>query len=396
MNAYPIDGFYRTGIKRLLYLQKVVNGEKTGTIPPKGALLPTDSIGLKLSDHDFLEFPSGDPVLQKQLDKLFPNMHESYSITVLDYSDPDNIRYAKRVETKGFQPGSVGKLAVLTALFCELENIYPYDFDKRIALLKDKKVRAGVWAIPNIHNVPVYNETKETLTKRLLVESDVFSLYEWLDHMLSVSSNGAASVVWREIMLMRAFGEEYVNLDQQAVDSYFKSKSRKELSDLSIDVVNSPLRELGIEEDDWRLGTFFTRGASNIVTPQGGSIATPRALTKWLWLLEHGQIVDTASSLEMKRLMYLTDTRIRYASNARLKEAALFFKSGSLYKCKEEEGFSCGKYMGNVFNYMNSVCIVEHLDGTHYFVVLMTNVLKKNSNIDHNVLAGNIDKLIRN
>lgn len=130
MNAYPIDGFYRTGIKRLLYLQKVVNGEKTGTIPPKGALLPTDSIGLKLSDHDFQEFPSGDPLLQKQLDKLFPNMHESYSITVLDYSDPDNIRYAKRGETKGFQPGSVGKLAVLTALFCELENIYPYDFDK--------------------------------------------------------------------------------------------------------------------------------------------------------------------------------------------------------------------------------------------------------------------------
>lgn len=263
-------------------------------------------------------------------------------------------------------------------------------------MLKDKRVRAGVWAIPNIHNVPVYNETKETLTKRLLVESDVFSLYEWLDHMLSVSSNGAASVVWREIMLMRAFGEEFVNLDQQTVDGYFKSKSRKELSDLSIDVVNSPLRELGIEEDEWRLGTFFTRGASNIVTPQGGSIATPRALTKWLWLLEHGQIVDAASSLEMKRLMYLTDTRIRYASNARLKEAALFFKSGSLYKCKEEEGFSCGKYMGNVFNYMNSVCIVEHPDGTHYFVVLMTNVLKKNSNIDHNVLAGNIDKLIRN
>jgi hypothetical protein len=93
--------------------------------------------------------------------------------------------------------------------------------------------------------------------------------------------------------------------------------------------------------------------------------------------------------------MYMTDRRIRYAGNESLKEAAVYFKSGSLYKCKQEEGFKCGKYMGNVQNFMNSVAIVEHEDGTIYMVALMTNVLRKNSNIDHNALAGRVDKMIK-
>ena len=51
--------------------------------------------------------------------------------------------------------------------------------------------------------------------------------------------------------------------------------------------------------------------------------------------------------------------------------------------------------MGNVENYMNSVIIVEHPDGTTYLVTLMSNVLRKNSNIDHMTLAAEIDKIVR-
>ncbi|MCB0613816.1 MAG: hypothetical protein KDC75_10925, partial [Phaeodactylibacter sp.] len=79
-----------------------------------------------------------------------------------------------------------------------------------------------------------------------------------------------------------------------------------------------------------------------------------------------------------------------------LTDAAVYFKSGSLYKCRPEEGYECGKYKGNVENYMNSVAIIEHPDGPTYLVALMSNVLKKNSNIDHNALASRIDKIIRN
>ena len=97
----------------------------------------------------------------------------------------------------------------------------------------------------------------------------------------------------------------------------------------------------------------------------------------------------------MKRLMYMTDRRIRYAASPALTDAAVYFKSGSLYKCQQEEGFKCGKYMGNVYNYMNSVSIVEQPDGRVYLVCLMSNVLKKNSASDHFTLASRIDKLIK-
>lgn len=93
--------------------------------------------------------------------------------------------------------------------------------------------------------------------------------------------------------------------------------------------------------------------------------------------------------------MYMTDRRIRYASSPSLKEAAVYFKSGSLYKCQPEEGYTCEQYKGNVDNYMNSVAIVEHTDGSTYLVAMMSNVLKKNSGSDHMALASSIDKVIR-
>ncbi|MEP1015775.1 serine hydrolase, partial [Maribacter dokdonensis] len=187
----------------------------------------------------------------------------------------------------------------------------------------------------------------------------------------------------------------YPQLTQQEADTYFKETPKKELTDLSNDVVNLPLRELGITSDEWRLGSFFTRGANTYVGDKGGSIGSPQGLMKFLVQLEQGKVVDEASSLEMKRLMYMTDRRIRYAQSPALKEAAVYFKSGSLYKCDRSKGEACGKYMGNVTNFMNSVIIVEHPDNCRYMVVLMTNVLRKNSASDHMYLAGNIDKIIR-
>ena len=50
-----------------------------------------------------------------------------------------------------------------------------------------------------------------------------FSLYEWTDHMLSVSNNGAAAVVWREAILMRVFGSQYPYLSEEQAEEYFKT-----------------------------------------------------------------------------------------------------------------------------------------------------------------------------
>ena len=399
MVYYPVDGYERTGIKRLKRLELIKSGElKDAATLPVGAMKNWNEIELNLvtrKEDSTGGFFVVDEAFQKEISGLFRGLDRSYSLTILDISDPYNTRYAQRNELLGYQPGSVGKLAVLIALFDQLEKIYPESFEKRLELLRSKSVKAGVWGLTDEHTIPIYNIEKKSLVKRQVIASDVFTLFEWADHMLSVSNNGAASIVWREALLMAAFGEAYPELTEEQAMAYFKETPRKELTDLSNDVVNLPLRQLGITHDEWRLGSFFTKGANTYVGDKGGSIGTPQGLMKFLVQLEQGNIIDEASSLEMKRLMYMTDRRIRYAQSPVLKEAAVYFKSGSLYKCDRSKGEACGKYMGNVTNFMNSVIIVEHPDNCTYMVVLMTNVLRKNSASDHLYLASSIDKIIK-
>jgi len=395
--AYPYDGYYLTGIRRLVHLQLIMMGVLNDNKPVKGAQLTLNEIHLNLANErgDSLEsFPTPDPGLQKALNALFPNMDESYSFCLLDITKGKPIRYAARKENRGFMPGSVAKLAVIAGLFTELKKLYPDSFGKRQELLKNRVVRAGKWANYDEHTVPVYIPETKKYYKKVVQESDTFRLYEWADHMISVSNNAAASIVWKEAMLMRAFGENYPPTPEQEAD-FFAKTPKSELKAIAMQVVNDPLRMLGIKKEEFNLGSMFTRDAKQIVPGEGGTIASPYGLMKYLVAMERGQIVDSASSLEIKRLMYATDRRIRYAASTALNDAAVYFKSGSLYKCKQEEGFKCGKYMGNVENYMNSVAIVEHPDGTTYMVTMMSNVLRKNSANDHFALAGQIDKMVR-
>jgi len=395
---YPIDGYELTGIKRLLYLQMVQKGEIKGTLPKEGALLSINDIKLNLlgaRGDSLANFPPVNDKLQKSIDAMFPILDESYSIAVLDITNGSPIRYAKRKEKNGYQPGSVAKLIVVAALFNELQNIYPDSFEKRQELLRTRQVRGGKWVNYDEHTISVFNPETKVLKKRVAVESDVFSLYEWADYMISASNNGAASVVWREVILMRVFGKEYPVLTEERANEYFAKTPRANLMALSVEVVNEPILKAGITKEELRLGSLFTTGAKTIIPGSGGSLGTPIGFMKYLVAMERGKMVDEKSSLEIKRLMYSTDTRIRYASSPQLNTAAVYFKSGSLYQCQPEEGYECNKYMGNKSNYMNSVIIVEHNDGTTYMVALMSNVLKRNSAVDHSALASKIERTVR-
>ena len=107
--------------------------------------------------------------------------------------------------------------------------------------------------------------------------------------------------------------------------------------------------------------------------------------------------MDEFSSREIKRLLYMTERRIRYAASPALASAAVYFKSGSLYECAKEAGFTCRPYAGNVKNYMNSVAIVEHpaRERTlYYMVTIVSNVLRKNSASVHLELATRIHRLL--
>jgi hypothetical protein len=333
-----------------------------------------------------------DPDLQRRVESLFADRDESYSIALVDISPKREVRSALVRAGRQYQPGSVGKLAVAVGLFTELQSLYPGAIDSRRKLLREHQVVADQWIQHDHHGVPLFNLEDRTVGFRPIEEGDSFSLYEWLDHMLSPSSNAAASTVWKEAMLMRAFGADYPP-SREAERAFFDETPTKELQAMALSVVNDPLRKLGIDEDDWQLGSFFTRAGKKRI-PSGGSRGTPNGLLTFLVRLEQGRVVDEWSSLELKRLMYMTERRIRYASSPRLAQAAVYFKSGSMYKCKEEPDFECGSYRGNVYNYMNSVAIVESPDGRVYLVALMSNVLRVNSAVEHQTLATYIDRIL--
>lgn len=394
--SYPIDGYNVTGIRRLERLSLVMEGKLRGSKPPPGGQRSISDIKLNLQNvrgDSLAALPPPDPEFQKQVEALFPNRHESYSLAVLAITPGQKLRFAGRQAERQFSPGSVGKLAIAAGLFAELKRIYPEFTEQRRLLLRTRLVTADRWVIPNHHQVPVYNRETQSFVSRAVKVGDTFTLYEWADHMLSASSNAAASVVWKEVILLRKFGQNYPPTPEQEQE-FFDKAPKDSLRMLAVSVVNDPLRAAGIGENEFKLGSFFTATGKKIV-PGERSAATPLGFLKYLIALERGKLVDEWSSLEIKRLMYMTARRIRYAAAPALDSAAVYYKSGSLYRCKPEEGYECGQYRGNAENVMNSVAIVEQPSGRTYLVGLMSNVLKKNSAVEHQSIAAYLDRIIR-
>jgi hypothetical protein len=151
-----------------------------------------------------------------------------------------------------------------------------------------------------------------------------------------------------------------------------------------------------LDLEQLRQGSFFTSNGKKLV-PGTTSYANPRELMRYLIKLEQGKLVDAFSSREIKRLIYMTQSRIRYASSPALGGSAVYFKSGSLYKCRQEANFTCRKYQGNVLNMLNSVAMVESPAAERqlfYLATVMSNVLRKNSAVVHQTLATRIHRLI--
>lgn len=166
----------------------------------------------------------------------------------------------------------------------------------------------------------------------------------------------------------------------KAADEIFAELSSSEKTELLQRPFWQPVTDAGLSLAEIRQGSFFTKGGQRAVSGGGISYASGRSLVALMLQLEQGRLVDEWSSLELKRLLYATERRIRYASAPALNRAAVYFKSGSLYSCVPEEGFSCRSYRGNQRNYMNSLTVVEEVFGVvklHYISVVLSNVLKK-------------------
>jgi Beta-lactamase enzyme family len=396
VNAYPLDGYAETGIRRVEGARLASEGVIAGSKQPPGALLTTPQVDLRLLDYRNLELPVPDPDFTRQVLGLLGENAGNYGVAVLDITDPSHPRYAEHRGDHRQNVGSVGKLVVALALFQALADTWPDDLAKRRQILRETIVTADGFSHTDHHTIRLFDVAAKKLVRRPLRDGDQGSLWEYLDWALSASSNSAAAMVMREVMLLRQYGREYPPSGSE-IQRFFRETPRKELTELFQRTFYDPVTRNGLDLELLRQGSFFTAEGKRRVPGPGSSYGTARELMRYILRMEQGRLVDEFSSREIKRLLYMTERRIRYASSPALKDAALYFKSGSLYSCKKEEGFKCGKYRGNVRNYMNSVAIVESPAGDYrldYMVTLISNVLRKNSAVDHQTLATRIHRLI--
>jgi hypothetical protein len=396
-SAYPLDGYPDTGIRRVEGSRLANEGKVRDIAQPPGALLSTEQVDLRLFNHRDMGLPAPDPKFTRQILDLLGGKLDSYGIAVLDLSDPDHPRYAEHRAREQQNVGSVGKIVVAIGLFQALADAWPDNLEKRKEILKNTVVTGDAFTHWDHHKVRLFDPDKMTLTRRPVKDGDKGSLWEWLDWMLSLSSNAAASMVMREAMLLRHYGKDYPPSEQE-IQAFFKDTPGAELTALFQRTFMDPLTRNGLDLEELRQGSFFTREGKRKVAGGGNSYGTARGLMLAMLRMEQGRLVDEWSSRQIKRLLYMTERRIRYASSPALKDSAVYFKSGSLYQCAPEPGFTCKKYHGNVKNYMNSVAIVESPAGDyqlHYIVTLISNVLRKNSAVDHQTLATRIHRLIQ-
>lgn len=390
--AYPLDGEPYTGIARLEGYRLAQAGKVRGTQQPPGGKLTLDQVDLRLVGTA-IAVPPPDPAFSQQVADLLGIDDIYYSVAVLDITDPAHPVYAEHQADDRFNPGSVGKLVVATALFQLLADLYPNDIAARERVLRETRVVADGFIVHDSHDVPFWDGKR--LSYRPLRQGDAASLWTFFDWMLSASSNAAGSMVMREMLLLAHFGRAYP-VDQKQIDAFFRTPSKSKLSALLGQVMQSGIERNGLDPKALQQGGFFTHAAKTRV-PGRTSYATPRELVRWLLKLEQGRIVDAWSSREIKRLLYITQHRIRYASSPALNDAAVYFKSGSLYRCRKEPDFVCGKYMGNVENLLNSAAIVEQPAGErrlHYMVVVSSNKLRVNSAVAHQTLGTRLQRLL--
>lgn len=395
VTAWPLDDADGTAIGRLEYMRRVEAEIIKGQKQPPGALLPSAAVDLRLLDQSDFELPPPDRGFTATVRALLGASASRYSLAILDLSDPTTPYYAEHRADELYNPGSVGKLLVGLAWMQALADRFPSDLDARWRLLRDTRIIADDVIISDSHTVRRWDHTSETLIRRPLEVGDPGTLFEYLDWMISPSSNASASLLIRQAMLLNHFGADYP-VDNTAAAAFFDSTPAAARSALLEQTLQQPVVRNNFDLHSLRQGSLFTRTGKKLVSGTT-SRASARGLMQFLLRLEQGRVVDAFSSRILKRLMYVTERRIRYASSPVLRDAAVYFKSGSWYRCEEEEGFKCRKYHGNVFNLMHSVAIVEAPAAErrlYYMVVLMSNVLRKNSAVDHQSLATAIHRLI--
>lgn len=394
--AYPLDGYPYSGIRRLEYYRLSHAGEIPGPRYPKGQYLGMEQVMPRWTRDDGRTLPPPDEEFGRKLTALLDkNARPNYGIAVLDLSDPAAPRYGAHNGTLQANIGSVGKILVGLAVFHQLSLIYPKDVVARERVLRDSRVIADGFSQYDHHTVVFFDLDTRRKVSRQIRAGDTGSLWEYLDWMFSASSNAAAAMVQKELIALAHFRKRYPVPEEEKA-AFFRNTPPSELGRILWAVQTQAIVAAGLDPEHIRQMSLFTRGGNQRVSRGGASWGRPDQLVKYLYRLEAGTLIDAWSSRELKRLLYMTQRRIRYASHPALHDAAVYFKSGSFFQCHDGPR-GCRKYMGDKTNRLASVAIIESPAENPrllYMVAVMSNVLKVNSAVAHQTLALRIQRLI--
>ncbi len=393
--AYPLDGYEYSGISRLEYHRRIVTGELDRKSVPRGARLPLDAVSARLTcDAPDVDLAKPDIELGRAIARTLGDKAPHYSISLIDLSDPARPVYAEHNADVRRNVGSVGKVLIATSWFRLLADAFP-DVADRERVMRDVLITGDGIVHRDHHRVMLVDVAADSREYRKIREGDSANIWQWLDWTLSASSNSAAAVMQKELVLLDRFGADYPPSPEQET-AFFEGESRAELGKRFVRVMTEPNERNGIDNALLRQGSVFTREGKRRL-PGTNSYGNTREVVELLLRIETGRLVDEWSSRELKRLLYLTQRRIRYASHPALDDYAVFHKSGSLYKCVEEPGFVCNEYAGNAYNFLASMAMVEgpvDVPAYHYLVAVSSNVLRENSAVAHQTLALRIQRLI--
>ena len=390
--AYPLDEVEVTGIKRLEGLRRAIRTSPDTWVVAPGGELPSANVELSLVDRPDLRIPAPDPVLSSQLRQILGVDAGGWSLAVLDLTDPDHPRYGAVNPDAHMNAGSAGKIVTALALLTAVGDAFP-DPKERERVLRETIIVADEYIRNDTHEVPWWEDGAHMVTRGPIREGDSGNLYQYLDWSLSSSSSAGAAIVQREALVVRRFGPGYP-VDPATAQTWLERTAKGELGRRLAEANREPLARSGIARDRLQQGSLFTREGKRRI-PGQSSWATARGLVDFMLAMEKGQLVDSWTSLEMKRLLYVTDKRVRWAGAAELREAAVFFKSGSLWRCGGRG--ACGEYAGNYWNFLAAVGEVEMPQrdpALHYIFGAISNVLGRDSISEHDRVGGAVQILM--
>lgn len=389
-HAYPLDGYDYSGIRRLEHTRAV---QARSAVLPPGATLPMAAVVPSGIDASVL--PPVDADWSAEIERMLGTDAPDYGVAVLDLSNPAHLRFAAHQPDYRANAGSVGKVLVALAWFRKLADWYPEDLAARERVLRETRVIADHYIGHDEHKVPFPTATPGRAVWRSLRPGDEGSLWEYMDWMLSASSNAAGSMVLQQLGAAQAFGPSFASGDRPAAER-LAALSPAARGKAMLDILTEAATRAGFDTARLRQGSLFTYRGKQLM-PGTSSYATPRDLVRLLALIEANRFVDPWGSREAKRLLYMTQRRIRYGSHPVLNRAAVYFKSGSLYMCQPEPDYVCGKYKGNKVNRLASIALIEYPAESprlRYAVAVMSNVLKKNAAVAHQTLALRIHRMV--